>query len=58
VALCKVHLQRGVMAVDQYQFPLVLAMSAFVLATLGAGIISADQLAFPGNRKPPRRARD
>jgi putative oxidoreductase len=58
VALWKVHLPHGgVMAVDQYQLPLALAAAAFVLAATGAGIISADQLAF-GRRKASRRPRD
>jgi putative oxidoreductase len=44
-------------AVNNYQFPLALAAAAFALATLGAGLISLDQIFFPEGRSSPRRAR-
>jgi putative oxidoreductase len=46
IAIWKVHLGKGVLAVPQYQFPLVLALGAFALATCGAGAISLDKLIF------------
>jgi putative oxidoreductase len=46
VAIWKVHLGKGVLAVDQYQFPLALAVAAFLLATVGAGAISLDRVIF------------
>ena len=46
VAIWKVHLGKGVLAVDQYQFPLALAVAAFLLATTGAGLISLDKAIF------------
>lgn len=59
VALVKVH---GILAtpmkVDAYQFPLAMAVGAFALATLGAGLISLDQAVFGGGagaRGPARR---
>jgi putative oxidoreductase len=46
IAIWKVHLGKGVLAVPEYQFPLVLAVGAFALATCGAGAISLDKLIF------------
>jgi putative oxidoreductase len=46
IAIWKVHLGKGVLAVGEYQFPLVLALAAFVLATTGAGIISLDHAIY------------
>jgi putative oxidoreductase len=46
VAIWKVHLGKGVLAVSEYQFPMVLAVAAFALATCGAGVISLDKLIF------------
>ena len=47
VALVKVHgLLSNPMKVDNYQFPLAMAVGAFALATLGAGLISLDQAVF------------
>jgi len=42
IAIWKVHMGKGILAVGEYQFPLVLALAAFVLATTGAGLISLD----------------
>jgi putative oxidoreductase len=44
VAIWKVHSAQGVLAVKEYEFPLALAAGCFVLATLGAGLASADHL--------------
>lgn len=51
VAIWKVHLGKGVLAVREYEFPLVLAVAAFVLATFGAGAISLDYPIFSGRSK-------
>jgi putative oxidoreductase len=45
VAIWKVH-SRSYLAVHEYEFPLALAAACFVLATVGAGLISVDQVAF------------
>ena len=46
VALWKFNLGEGILAVREYEFPLVLAMAAFALATTGAGILSFDYFIF------------
>jgi putative oxidoreductase len=46
VAIWKVHSTHGIMAVNDYQFPLSLAAACFALATIGAGAISMDHLIF------------
>jgi putative oxidoreductase len=59
VALVKVHgLFSNPMAVEKYEFPLVLAVGAFALAVLGAGMISLDEAIFAGKRGggAPRKA--
>ncbi len=60
IAIWRVHLpQGGAMAVDNYQLPLALAVGAFALASVGAGIISLDQAIYRGGaRKPLRRSKD
>jgi putative oxidoreductase len=59
IAIWRVHLPQGpITMVKNYEFPLVLAMAAFTLATVGAGLISLDQAIFGGGRRAPRRARD
>ncbi|HKN59660.1 MAG TPA: DoxX family protein [Candidatus Acidoferrales bacterium] len=51
VALVKVHgLLSNPSNVHNYEFPLVLCASSFVLATVGAGLISIDQALF--ERRP------
>ncbi|MGA8407818.1 MAG: DoxX family protein [Candidatus Acidiferrales bacterium] len=56
VALVKVHgILTTPMKVDAYQFPLAMAVGAFALATLGAGLISLDQAVFGGGGRPPAR---
>lgn len=46
VAIWKVHSGRGYLAVGDYEFPMALATACFVLATIGAGMISLDQPLF------------
>lgn len=46
VAIWKVHLAKGVMEVNEYQFPLALAAAAFALVTTGPGVVSLDQAIF------------
>jgi putative oxidoreductase len=56
VALVKVHgILSNPMKVDAYQFPLAMAVGAFTLATLGAGLISLDQAVFGGGARGPAR---
>jgi putative oxidoreductase len=59
IALWRVHLPQGpITMVKNYEFPLMLAVAAFTLATVGAGLISLDQAIFGRGRKAPRRAKD
>lgn len=51
------HLAANPMAVRNYETPLVLAVSAFALATLGAGVVSFDQAIFREGRSAPRKAK-
>jgi putative oxidoreductase len=48
VAIWKVHSLHGIYAVRDYEFPLTLAAACFVLATVGAGLISLDHFIFEG----------
>jgi putative oxidoreductase len=50
VAIWKVHSVHGIYAVRDYEFPLTLAAACFVLATVGAGLVSADHPVFEGGR--------
>jgi len=45
-------------AVDKYEFPLICCAGAFALATIGAGMISLDQILFRNRGKSPRKAKD
>ena len=45
------------MGVGNYELPLVLAVSTFALATVGAGLISFDQALFHEGRPSPRKPR-
>jgi len=54
VAIWKVHSVRGFMAVKEYEFPLALAAGCFVLATVGAGLFSADHVVFGDDGKRRR----
>jgi len=59
VALWRVHmLFSRPMAVDSYQFPLSLAAGAFVLAAVGAGLISIDQAIFRDGKKSSRKPKE
>jgi putative oxidoreductase len=59
VALIKVHgLLSAPNKVDNYQFPLAMAVGAFALATFGAGLISLDQAVFAEGRKISARQKD
>jgi len=46
VAIWKVHLVKGVLAVNVYEFPLALGVAAFTLMALGAGAVSLDRAIF------------
>lgn len=49
IAILRVHLpQGGILAVSNYQFPLAMAVGAFALVAVGAGIISFDRAIFKG----------
>ncbi len=59
VAMWKVHgLFSNPAAVDNYQFPLSLAVATFALATLGAGVISLDHILFRDGGKALRRPKN
>jgi putative oxidoreductase len=58
VEIWKVH-SRSYLAVHEYEFPLALATACFVLATVGAGLISVDWWLYEGTgRKMPKRRSD
>jgi len=58
VGLWRVHnIISNPMAVRNYELPLVLAVSTFALATVGAGLISFDQALFREGRSSPRKAK-
>jgi putative oxidoreductase len=46
VAIWKAHMGKGVLAVNEYEFPLTLAVAALTLAAVGAGAISLDRAIF------------
>jgi putative oxidoreductase len=46
VAIGKVHIGHGIMALHEYEFPLALAAASIALATVGAGAASIDNLLF------------
>jgi putative oxidoreductase len=50
VAIWKVHSSGGYMAVPMYEFPLTVMTACFVLATVGAGMISVDNFLFENSR--------
>ena len=62
-AIWKVHLAKGILAVGEYQFALIVGLAAFTLATTGAGAISLDRIVYGDGQvgkkpisapKPPR----
>lgn len=44
IALWRVHMSHGLFAIGNYQFPLLVAVAAFTLLTIGPGPASADRL--------------
>jgi putative oxidoreductase len=52
VAIWKVHSAGGYLAVHNYEFPLVLAVACFALATVGAGRASVDYALYESGRVP------
>jgi putative oxidoreductase len=57
-AIWKVHLGKGLLAVGEYQFALIVGLAAFALATTGPGPISLDRAVFrEGAATGPRAAR-
>ena len=58
VAVVKVHSGHGIMALREYEFPLALGAACLALATVGAGVLSADHVLFgEGGSGPARPAR-
>jgi len=57
VAIWKVHAIHGILVVRDYEFPLSVAAGCFVLATIGAGLLSVDNLVFGENGKKRRTAK-
>ncbi|HUA01048.1 MAG TPA: DoxX family protein [Candidatus Aquilonibacter sp.] len=56
VAVIRVHkILEDPRAVHNYEFPLALAVAAFALASLGAGLLSFDHVLFPESRSAPRK---
>lgn len=59
IAVLKVHLPQGAITdVKNYEFPMIVAVTCFALATIGAGLISIDHAIYRGGGKPPRRPKD
>ncbi len=54
MAIWKVHLLKGYLAVREYEYPLVLFTACFALATIGAGFLSIDQPLFGGRKSGSR----
>lgn len=49
IAVTRVHMPQGpITQVKNYEFPLALGTACFVLATVGAGVLSLDQAIFRG----------
>jgi putative oxidoreductase len=58
VAIWHVHgLFTAPLEVQNYEFPLILAAASFVLATVGAGLISFDHLIFREGGRPSKKAK-
>ena len=56
-AITKVHSAHGILSVRDYEFPLAVAAGCFALATVGAGLISADNLFFGEDGKKRRKVK-
>jgi len=54
-AIAKVHSAHGLISVKDYEFPLAVAASCLVLATIGAGVLSADHVIFGESNKTRRK---
>jgi putative oxidoreductase len=54
VAIWKVHLAKGYLAVHEYEFALIVGAASLALATCGPGGISLDEILLPS--KAPRPA--
>ena len=55
VAIWRVHSAHGILAVHDYEFPLMMAVGCFVLAAVGAGLFSVDNLLFGNGGGRPRK---
>jgi putative oxidoreductase len=55
--ILRVYTPRSYFALNEYGFPLVVAVGCFVLATLGAGLVSVDWLLFESGVRAARRAK-
>jgi putative oxidoreductase len=54
VAIWKVHMAKGYLAVDEYQFELIVGAASLALATSGPGLISLDDILIPPKKvRPP-----
>jgi putative oxidoreductase len=58
VAIWRVHSTRGILAVHDYEFPLMMVVGCFVLATIGAGLISVDHPLFGNGGGKSRSSRN
>ena len=61
VAIAKVHSTHGIMAVNEYEFPLCVCAGCLVLATIGAGAFSVDNALFGESskiRRTPKASRN
>jgi putative oxidoreductase len=56
VAIWKVHSSQGALVVKEYEFPLIVAVACFALATTGAGAVSFDHLFLGEASSKKRRA--
>jgi len=54
VAIWRVHSGHGIMAAHDYEFPLAVGAACFILATVGAGALSLDNIVFAENGKKRR----
>lgn len=57
VAIAKVHVTHSILSVKDYEFPLAVATGCFALATIGAGLISADNMVFGEDGKKRRKTK-
>jgi putative oxidoreductase len=58
VAIWKVHLSKGYLAVHEYEFALIVGAASLALATSGPGVISLDELLIPPKKvRPPTLSR-